>query len=68
MNKWRQIQKTFNAEFKLQTTLLDLDKNHTIVEAVEAMNVDKSTINKWVRKIKLEQQEQSPKASPIASE
>ena len=59
--------RTFNAEFKLQTTLLDLDKNHTIVEEVEAMNIGKSTINKWFRKIKLEQQEQSPKASPIAS-
>ncbi|SUI57949.1 Transposase [Shewanella baltica] len=60
--------KTFSAEFKLEADQLVLDKNHSIIEAAKAMNVGKSTIDKWVRQLKLERQGGTPKASPITPE
>ena len=48
--------KTFSAEFKLEAAQLVLDKNHTIIQAAKAMNVGKSTMDKWVRQLKLERQ------------
>ena len=60
--------KTFSAEFKLEAAQLVLDKNHNIIEAAKAMNVGKSTMDKWVRQLKLERQGGTPKASPITPE
>ncbi|AVT47091.1 IS3-like element ISSba5 family transposase [Shewanella baltica] len=60
--------KTFSAEFKLEAAQLVLDKNHSIIEAAKAMNVGKSTMDKWVRQLKLERQGGTPKASPITPE
>ena len=60
--------KTFSAEFKLEAAQLVLDKNHSIIEAAKAMNVGKSTMDKWVRQLKLERQGGTPKASPMTPE
>ncbi|MDT3309306.1 transposase, partial [Shewanella vaxholmensis] len=60
--------KTFSAEFKLEAAQLVLDKHHSIIEAAKAMNVGKSTMDKWVRQLKLERQGGIPKASPITPE
>jgi transposase len=60
--------KTFSAELKLEAAQLVLDKNHTIIQAAKAMNVGKSTMDKWVRQLKLERQGGTPKASPITPE
>lgn len=60
--------KTFSAEFKLEAAQFVLDKNHSIIEAAKAMNVGKSTMDKWVRQLKLERQGGTPKASPITPE
>lgn len=38
-----------SAEFKLEATQLVLDKNYSVTEAAQAMNVGKSTMDKWVR-------------------
>ena len=60
--------KTFSPEFKLEAAQLVLDKNHTIIQAAKAMNVGKSTMDKWVRQLKLERQGGTPKASPMTPE
>ena len=45
-----------------------LDQNYSIVEAAQAMNVGKSTMDKWVRQLREERQGKQPKASPISPE
>lgn len=55
----------FSAEFKLEAAQLVLDQNYTVVEAAQAMNVGKSTMDKWVRQLKEERQGKTPKASPM---
>lgn len=50
----KRTRRLFSAEFKL--------------EAAQAMNVGKSTMDKWVRQLKTERQGMNSKASPIAPE
>ncbi len=45
-----------------------LDQNYSIVEASQAMNVGKSTMDKWVRQLREDRQGKQPKASPISPE
>jgi len=40
---------TFNQEFRLDVVKLVLEQGYSIREAAEAMNVGKSTVDKWVR-------------------
>ncbi|OCH69345.1 transposase, partial [Vibrio diabolicus] len=58
----------FSAEFKLESAQLVLDQNYSVVEAAQAMNVGKSTMDKWVRQLREERQGKSPKASPMTPE
>tara|TARA_Y100000588_G_scaffold385451_1_gene478866 strand:+ start:963 stop:1121 length:159 start_codon:yes stop_codon:yes gene_type:complete len=39
-----------------------------VIEAAQAMNVGKSTMNKWGRQLREERQGKTPKASPMTSE
>lgn len=64
----KRIRRLFSAEFKLEAAQLVLDQNHSIAEAAKAMNVGKSTMDKWVRQLKNERLGKSPKASPITPE
>ncbi len=64
----KRTRRLFNAEFKLESAQLVLDQNHSIVEAAQAMNVGKSTMDKWVRQLREERQGTKPKASPITPE
>ena len=50
----KRTRRVFSAEFKL--------------EAAQAMNVGKSTMDKWVRQLKSECQGSTPKASPMTPE
>jgi transposase len=45
---------TFKPEFKLEAAQLVLDQGYSIREAAEAMNVGKSTMDKWVRQLRQE--------------
>lgn len=56
----------FSAEFKLEAAQLVLD--HSVTEAAQAMNVGKSTMDKWVRQLREERQGKTPKASPMTPE
>ena len=45
---------TFAPEFRLEAAQLVLDQDYSIREAASAMNVGKSTMDKWVRQLKKE--------------
>jgi len=64
----KRTRRLFSAEFKLESAQLVLDQNYSIVEAAQAMNVGKSTMDKWVRQLREERQGKQPKASPITPE
>lgn len=46
--------RTFTPEFKQESALLVINQNYSIREAASAMNVGKSTMDKWVRQLKSE--------------
>jgi len=64
----KKIRRTFSAEFKLEAAQLVLDQDYTVLEAAEAMNVGKSTMDKWVRQLKSERKGITPKATPMTPE
>ncbi|PQJ36634.1 hypothetical protein BTN98_19885 [Photobacterium aquimaris] len=43
-------------------------KNYSVTEAAQVMNVSKSSMDKWVRQLKEERQGKAPKASPMTPE
>lgn len=57
--------RNFSPEFQLEAAQLVLDQHYT---AATAMNVGKSTMDKWVRQLKEERAGKSPKASPMTPE
>ncbi|WP_152557222.1 IS3 family transposase [Photobacterium sanctipauli] len=64
----KRTRRTFSPEFKLEAAQLVLDQGYSVTEAAKAMNVGKSTMDKWVRQLKEERQGISPKASPMTPE
>jgi transposase len=64
----RSNRRNFSPEFKLEAAQLVLDQLYTVAAAATAMNVGKSTMDKWVRQLKEERAGKSPKASPITPE
>ena len=48
MNKSRQ---TFSPEYRLESAQLVVDQGYSVLEAAKAMNVGKSTMDKWVRQL-----------------
>ncbi|PSW77678.1 IS3 family transposase [Photobacterium damselae] len=64
----KRTRRLFSAEFKLEAAQLVIDQNYSVTEAAQAMNVGKSTMDKWVRQLKEERQGKSPKASPMTPE
>lgn len=61
----KRTRRLFSPEFRLESAQLVLDQNYSVVEAAQAMNVGKSTMDKWVRQLKEERQGKTPKASPM---
>lgn len=64
----RANRRNFTPEFRLESAQLVVDKNYTVIEAAEAMNVGKSTMDKWVRQLKEERAGKTPKASQMTNE
>ncbi|WP_080175977.1 transposase, partial [Photobacterium toruni] len=48
----KRIRPNFTPEFRLESAQLVLDQGYSVKEAAEAMNVGKSTMDKWVRQLK----------------
>ena len=51
-NMTRKRRPNFSPEFKLESAKLFVDQNYSIREAAEAVNVGKSTLDKWVRQLR----------------
>lgn len=64
----RENRRNFTPEFRLESAQLVVDKNYTVREAAEAMNVGKSTMDKWVRQLKEEREGKPSKASPMTDD
>ena len=62
------IRRTFTPEFKLEATQLVVEQNYSIREAASAMNVGKSTMDKWVRQLKNELQGTSNHSAAITAD
>lgn len=60
--------RNFSPEFRLEAAQLVLDQHYTVAAAATAMNVGKSTMDKWVRQLKEERAGKYPKASPMTPE
>jgi transposase len=52
MNK--KTRPTFTPEFRLESAQLVVDQNYSVREAAEAMGVGISTMDKWVRQLRVE--------------
>jgi len=61
----KNTRKHFSPAFRLEAAQLVVDQNYSIREAAEAMNVGKSSMDKWVRQLKLERQGRPAGGSPI---
>lgn len=60
--------RSFSPEFRLEAAQLVVDKHYTIREAAQAMNVGRSTMERWVAQLRNERQGHTPKASAITPE
>jgi transposase len=58
--------RTFTPEFKLEAAQLVVDQKYSIREAASAMNVGKSTMDKWVRQLRNEHEGTSNCANAIS--
>ena len=58
----------YSPEFKLEAAHLVLTQGYTIVEAAAAMSVAKSTLGKWVRRIKNEHLGMVPPGTPLTAD
>lgn len=61
----KRSRRRFSPEFKLEAAQLVLDQSYSVMEAAEAMNVGKSTMDRWVRQLRKERNGESQKASPM---
>ncbi len=55
----------FTPEFRLECAQLVVDKGHSVLETAKAMNVGKSSLDKWVRQLKNERNGLMSKAMPL---
>jgi len=58
----------FKPEFRLEVAQLVLDKGYSVREAAEAMDVGKSTVDKWAKQLKQERGGVSSSTSPMTSD
>ena len=61
----RRTRPNFTPEFRLECALLVVDKGYSVIEASQAMNVGKSSLDKWVRQLKGERNGITSKATPL---
>jgi len=61
----KRTRRHFDPEFRLEAAQLVVNQNYSVREAADAMNVGKSTIDKWVRQLRQERQGNTPGGSPI---
>ncbi len=60
--------KTFSPEYRLESAQLVVDQGYSVIEAAKAMNVGKSTMDKWVRQLRAERAGKRPTATPMTAD
>ncbi|BED49459.1 CP4-6 prophage; partial regulator of insertion element IS911A [Escherichia coli] len=60
--------RNFSAEFKRESAQLVVDQNYTVADAAKAMDVGLSTMARWVKLLRDELRDKTPKASPMTPE
>ena len=60
--------RNFSPEFKRESAQLVVDQNDTVSDAAKAMDVELSTMTKWVKQLRDERQGKTPKTSQITPE
>ena len=55
----------FTPEFRLECAQLVVDKNYSVIETAQTMNVGKSSLDKWVRQLRGERNGLTSKAMPL---
>lgn len=58
----------FTPEFRLQCAQLVVDKGHSVIETAKAMNVGKSSLDKWVRQLRKERDGITSTETPLTPE
>ena len=56
---------TFTPEFRLEAAQLVVDQGYRVQEAADAMNISKSSMDKWVRQLRCERKGESHQATPL---
>jgi len=64
----KRIKRNFTPEFRLEAALLVVEKNYSVADAANAMEVGKSTMDRWVRQLRDERNGGASKATPITPE
>lgn len=64
----RKNRRNFTPEFRLESAQLVVDQNYGVKEAAEAVGVGHSTMDKWVRQLRIERQGITPKQSAMTPE
>lgn len=57
--------RNFSPEFRLECAQLIVDQGYSVREAAEAMNVGKSTIDKWARQLRADRDGKPSTGAPI---
>ncbi|EKQ2262294.1 transposase, partial [Salmonella enterica] len=52
--------RNFSAELKRESAQLVVDQNYTVADAAKAMDVDLSTMTRWVKQLRDERQGKTP--------
>ena len=60
--------RNFSAEFKRESAQLVVDQKYTVADAAKAMDVGLSTMARWVKLLRDELRDKTPKASPMTPE
>jgi len=64
----RKVRPRSSPEFKVECALLVIDQGYSVREAAQAMGVGKSTLDKWVRKLKSERAGHALPGQPLTDE
>ena len=57
--------RNFSPEFRLECAQLIVDQGYSVREASEAMNVGKSTLDKWARQLRAEREGKPNQGAPL---
>lgn len=64
----KRTRRTFTPEFKLEAAQLVVDLNYSVREAANAMNVGKSSMERWVQQLRQERGGTTHSAHPLTPE